>query len=70
MATKAHAWPTNAAEARDRSAEEAVLDLQLLEPMLERDMTETERVRRLARAISSFHKIARLLERAGAQTRP
>lgn len=70
MTTKAHAWPTNAAEARDRAAEEANRGLKMLVPMLEGGQTEAEKVRRLAIAINSLQMIARLLEGAGAQTRP
>lgn len=38
--------------------------------LLEEQMTETERIRRVAIAINSLQMIARLLEGVGAQTRP
>jgi hypothetical protein len=70
MATKPHAWPTNAAEARDRASEEANRGLKMLVPLLDGGQTESEKVRRLAIAINSLQTIARLLEGVGAQTRP
>lgn len=49
---------------------EAMRGLRAIEPMLDREMTETEKIRRLAIAVSSFQTILRMLEREGAQTRP
>lgn len=68
--TKPREWPNGAKEARDRSAEEAIRALRALEPLLEKEVTETEKIRRLAIAINSIQTILRLLEREGAQTRP
>lgn len=68
--TKPREWPNSAKEARDRSAEEAARALRMLEPLLEKETTETEKIRRLAIAINSLNTILRLLESAGAQTRP
>jgi transcription initiation factor IIE alpha subunit len=68
--TKARQWPNNAKEARDRSAEEAIRALRAIEPLLEKEVTETEKIRRLAIAVNSLQTILRLLEGAGAQTRP
>jgi len=68
--TKARQWPNNAKEARDRSAEEAIRALRVIEPLLEKEVTETEKIRRLAIAVSALQTILRLLEWAGAQTRP
>jgi hypothetical protein len=68
--TKARQWPNNAKEARDRSAEEAARALRAIEPLLEKEVTETEKIRRLAIAVNSLQTILRLLEGAGAQTRP
>jgi hypothetical protein len=68
--TKARQWPNNAKEARDRSAEEAARALRAIEPLLEKEVTETEKIRRLAIAVSALQTILRLLEGAGAQTRP
>lgn len=68
--TQARPWPNAAKEARDRSAEEAARALRMLEPLLEKEVTETEKIRRLAIAVSALQTILRLLEAAGAQTRP
>ncbi len=68
--TQPREWPNNAKEARDRAAEEAARALRALRPLLERDHTEIERLRRLAVAIDAMQTILRLLEKEGAQTRP
>jgi len=48
-------------EARDRSAEEAARALRAIEPLLEKEMIETEKIRRLAIAVNALHTILRLL---------
>lgn len=68
--TKAREWGNSAREARDRAAEEAAKGIRALAPMLEREMTETEKIRRIAIGVSSLQTIARLMESQGAQTRP
>lgn len=68
--TKPREWPNGAKEARDRAAEEAARALRAIEPLLEKEVTETEKLRRLAIAINCLQTILRLLEREGAQTRP
>lgn len=68
--TKPREWPNSAKEARDRSAEEAIRALRAIEPLLEKEVTEAEKIRRLAIAIHALQTILRLLEREGAQTRP
>ena len=70
MSDKPREWPNNAREARDRSAEEAQAIINALTPLVEgrRDFTETERLRRDATALNAAQKIARLLEKVGAQT--
>lgn len=68
--TRPRSWPNCAKEARDRSAEEAIRALRALEPLVEKEVTETEKIRRLAIAIHALNTILRLLEREGAQTRP
>jgi transcription initiation factor IIE alpha subunit len=68
--TKPREWPNSAKEARDRSAEEAIRALRAIEPLLEKEVTETEKIRRLAIAVNALQTILRLLEREGAQTRP
>lgn len=68
--TKPREWPNSAKEARDRSAEEAIRALRAIEPLLEKEVTEAEKIRRLAIAVHALQTILRLLEREGAQTRP
>lgn len=55
--TQARPWPNAAKEARDRAAEEAARALRALEPLLERELTETEKVRRIAIAIHCLQTI-------------
>jgi hypothetical protein len=69
--TEPRPWPNNAKEARDRSAEEAQAGIRALGPLVEgRRMTETEQLRRVARAMMAFQSIARHMESQGAPTRP
>ena len=68
--TKPRDWPNGAADARDRSAEEAVKIIRLLTPILERHMTQEELIRRVATSLVSVQLIARILENVGAQTKP
>jgi hypothetical protein len=70
MPTKPREWPNNAREARDRAAEEANKAIRALSPMLDRQMTQEEVIRRTAIALNSSHTIARLMENNGAQTTP
>lgn len=69
--TKRREWPNQAAEARNRAAEEAQRGARLLRPLVigERfDATET--LRRIAGALDALQTILRFLEQVGAQTRP
>jgi hypothetical protein len=68
--TRPRDWPNSAKEARDRSAEEAIRALNAIGPLLEKEVTETEKIRRLAITVNCLQTILRLLEREGAQTRP
>lgn len=70
MATRAREWPNNAREARDRAAEESARGILALRPVLEREMPEAERIRRMAVALDALQSVARWLESVGAQTRP
>lgn len=70
MATTPREWPNNAKEARDRSAEEAQRGLHAIKPLIDKEVTETEKIRRLSIAMDSFQTILRLLENVGAQTKP
>lgn len=72
MSDRPRPWPNRAKEARDRAAEEAVAGIRALKPLVfeERNFTETERLRRAARALSALQQIARLMESQGAPTRP
>lgn len=71
MSDKPMRWPNVAAEARNRAAEEAHQIIHELEELVagKREFTETDRLRRIARALSAAYKICRLLEAVGAQTR-
>ena len=69
--TQARAWPNDAAEARDRSAELAMRGARLLRPLVNGErLDQTETLRRMAQALDAFEMILRHLERAGARTRP
>lgn len=70
MATTPRAWPNNAREARDRSAELAADGLRALTPLLSDQFTRDEEIRRIGRAVNALQNILRFLEREGAQTRP
>jgi hypothetical protein len=71
MTTKARAWPNNAREARDQAAEQAARGLRIIRPLLtETEVTETEKIRRIAIATDAFLTILRMLESVGAQTKP
>lgn len=69
MSAKPKEWPYLAADARDRAAEEAAGAIKVLEPLSETE-TDAEKLRRIARALMSLYRIARLLESVGACTRP
>ena len=62
-------WPYWAADARDRAAESAAEALRLIEPLATAE-TDLERIRRISRAVICLYLILRLLEAAGANTRP
>lgn len=70
MSSKPREWPNVAREARDRAAEEANRGYFAIRPMLLKDMTETEQIRRIAIALDAFNLISRHLENVGACTRP
>ncbi len=63
-------WPNNAAEARDRAAEDANSVIILLEPLVEKGMHDQEELRRVSLALSRCQSITRRLEKVGAQTMP
>lgn len=69
--TKCREWPNRAAEARDRSAEEATRGMRLLRPLVQgKQFDHTETLRRQAQALDAFQTILRFLEGVGARTRP
>jgi hypothetical protein len=69
--TQARAWPNDAAEARDRSAELAMTGARLLRPLVNGErLDQTETLRRMAQALDAFEMILRHLEHVGARTRP
>jgi len=71
MSDKPREWPNVAKDARDRAAEMAAEIIKALEPVVcsERAFTETDRLKREARALSAAQQICRLLEGVGAPTR-
>jgi hypothetical protein len=69
MSDKPKPWPYEAAGERDRAAEEAVAGISSLEPLVESEK-DAEKLRRIARTLTALYRIARLMEAAGARTRP
>lgn len=69
MSDKPKPWPYDAADQRDRAAEAAVEGIQSLEPLTMSEM-DTEKLRRVTRTLLALYRIARLMEAAGAKTRP
>jgi hypothetical protein len=65
-------WPNVAKEVRDRAAEAAAHGIREMEPLLIAwtELTETEKLRRVATGLNDLQRIARLLESVGACTRP
>ncbi len=74
MATRRRPWPTAAAEARDRTAEELQLILaearRLSRIVSEGTMTRAELLYIASRQIDASQTALRYLEQFGAQTRP
>ena len=69
MSDKPKPFPYHAAEARDRSAEEATVIVREAEAGLEQT-SDPNLLKRLGRILSSANVILRLLEGQGAKTRP
>ena len=69
MSDKPRPWPYDAADARDRAAEEAAKALRVLGPLIETE-TDLECMRRVGIAMNSLFVVVRLLESVGARTRP
>jgi hypothetical protein len=69
MSDKPKPWPYEAAGARDRAAEEAVAGIQSLEPLTESE-TDLARLKAITRTLQALYRITRLMEAAGAKTRP
>jgi hypothetical protein len=69
MSDKPKPWPYEAASERDRAAEEAVAGIESLEPLTEGE-TDLQRLKAITRTLTSLYRIARLMEAAGAKTRP
>ena len=69
MSDKPKPWPYDAADARDRAAEEAAKALRALGPLIETE-TDLESMRRVSTAMNSLFMVVRLLEAVGARTRP
>jgi hypothetical protein len=69
MTDKPRAWPSRAAESRDRSAEEAVVIVKSATDALE--MTnDPSLLKKIARILASANNILRHMESQGAKTRP
>jgi hypothetical protein len=63
MSNKPRDWPNNAKEARDRASEAAAEIVRVLTPLMDdRTFTETERLRREAKALNEAQRICRMLE--------
>jgi hypothetical protein len=62
-------WPYKAKAARDGAAEAVQAAERLIEPLADTE-TDTEKLRRLTRTITLLLTALRLLEGAGAPTRP
>lgn len=69
MTDKPKPWPYQAAEARDRSAEEAQVIVNQAEESLERT-NDPMILRALGKVLQSANTILRLMEGQGAKTRP
>lgn len=69
MSNKPKPWPYQAAEARDRSAEEAAVIVNEAMKAIE-ETSDPNLLRRLGRMLASANVILRLLEGQGAKTRP
>lgn len=69
--TDRRAWPNTAKDARDRTAELAMEAVRALRVLVtdERPVSETERIRRLAKALMALQEIQRLMEAQGAPVR-
>ena len=71
MSDKPRPWPNVAKEQRDQAAEKSAEGIRALAPVVagERAMTETERLRREAIALSALQTIHSLMQGAGAPLR-
>jgi hypothetical protein len=69
--TQPRAWPNGARWSRDRAADLALEIVRALRPVVMdgRPMSETERFRREAQALSNGQEIVRLMESQGAPVR-
>lgn len=68
--TRPREWPNAAKEARDQAAEHAQAALVALRPLIDRTPPDPAFTVASARAMFHTQQALRLLERAGAQTRP
>jgi len=69
MSDKPKPWPYQAAEARDRSAEEAQVIVNQAEESLERT-NDPMILRSLGKILQAANTVLRLMEGQGAKTRP
>jgi len=70
VSTSPREWPNKMKEYRDQAAESAVDATRMLLPILSRELSREEELRRIGISIYLLQNIARLLEAAGAQTEP
>jgi hypothetical protein len=70
MTSKPRPWPNCAASARDLASEQANRGVNALRPILEKELTPTDQIRRIGIALDALQTIARALEGVGAQTEP
>jgi len=69
--TKAREWPNDAMEARNRSAEEAVIGIRALKPLISGEpFDRMETLRRIAVALNALQTIAGFMQSVGAPIRP
>lgn len=64
-------WPNSALWARDDAAQSLAEAVRMLEPVVagERQISETEMIRRTARALAAVERAIRVLVQVGAQVR-
>lgn len=72
LSTAAREWPNVAKEARDQAAERTARSIRALQTVIEgwNELSEMEKLKRIAVALNHEQVAIRLLEKVGAQTTP